>query len=380
MRFVLNTRADTAGAQASIHGLAARLRVAGVEATVGDWGGYEHYDVAIFMGYDHALEEARAANPKLLVGLADPKQSRPEWIAAARAADFLLVSSIEQREAFFRLNRNAFVLLMFPLVDPVEKLHAVHEEIVLGYHGNRAHLEAMAGTVTPAIEELARRRPVRFVCITNTERHGLPGAGLPDPALVAIEHVQFETGTDGVVAPSFASALARADIGLVPNLMPVLGHRQALRSTAAANPWLNYEPFDWLVRFKASSNPGRLYPFAQLGVPVVADFTPSLAQFVDDGVTGCLAATAEGWLDALQRLADSSGLRTALAAGLRRRLDDAVARQVPDLLAFLKTLPRGEPWVPPGRASAEDDLASLDDYASTARPGLVERIRAKLRG
>src|SRR4249919_720379 len=118
MRFVLNTRSDTAGAVASIFALAQRLRKAGFDATVGDWTRYEQYDVAIFMGYDHELGKARAQNPAIKIGLADPKQSRQEWIDAARAADFLLVSSVEQREAFLRLNRASFVLLMFPLVEP----------------------------------------------------------------------------------------------------------------------------------------------------------------------------------------------------------------------------------------------------------------------
>jgi glycosyltransferase involved in cell wall biosynthesis len=252
--------------------------------------------------------------------------------------------------------------------------------VVLAYHGNRAHLEAMAGTVTPAIEELGRRRAVRLVCVTNHERYGLPDRGLPDGNLVEVDHVQFEPGAEGAIAPSLAAAIGAADIGLVPNLLPVEQHRRALRLTASDNATLAYEPFDWLVRFKASSNPGRLYPFARLGVPVVADFTPSLAQFVDDGVSGCLAATAEGWFDALDRLAASATLRTSLAQTLRARLDEAVTRQVPDLLAFLSTLPDPEPFVPAGRASAEDDLAALGDFASTARPGLTARIRAKLGG
>ena len=380
MRFVLNTRSDTAGAQASIFALASRLRAAGVEATVGDWDNYDRYDVAIFMGYDHELEKARAANPAIRVGLADPKQSRQEWIDAARVADFLLVSSVEQREAFLRLNRSSFVLLMFPLVEAAPRAHAERDDVVLAYHGNRAHVEAMAGSVTPAIEELARRRAVRLVCVTNHERYGLPERGLPDPGLVQVEHVQFEPGADGAISSSLAAAIAAADIGLVPNLLPVEEHRLALRLTASDNPRLAYEPFDWLVRFKASSNPGRLYPFARLGVPVVADFTPSLAQFVDDGVSGCLVATAEGWFDALDRLAASATLRASLAGALRARLDEAVDRQVPDLLAFLSAPPDRKPYVPAGRPSAEDDLAALGNFASSARPGLAARIRAKLGG
>src|SRR4051812_34196008 len=163
MRFVLNTRSETAGAVAAIHALGRRLLEAGIDATIGDWTGYAQYDVAIFMGDDHELDRARAENPRIRVGLADPKQSRPGWIDAARAADFLLVSSVEQRDAFLRLNRNAFVLLMFPLVPAVTRSHAESETLTLGYHGNRAHLEAMRDSVTPAIEEIARTRPVELV-------------------------------------------------------------------------------------------------------------------------------------------------------------------------------------------------------------------------
>ena len=236
MRFVLNTRSDTAGAAASIFALANRLRAAGVEATVGDWDNYDRYDVAVFMGYDHELEKARAQNPAIRVGLADPKQSRQEWIDAARAADFLLVSSVEQREAFLRLNRASFVLLMFPLVDAATRAHAGSEDVVLAYHGNRAHIEAMAGTVTPALEELGRRRAVRLVCVTNAERHGLPERGLPDRSLVEVEHVQFEPGVDGEIASSLAAAISSADIGLVPNLLPIEDHSRALRRQRPPTP------------------------------------------------------------------------------------------------------------------------------------------------
>lgn len=378
MRFVLNTRSDTAGAQASVFALAERLRGAGSEATVGDWDDYTRYDVAIFMGYDHELAEARKQNPSIRVGLADPKQSRQEWIDAARAADFLLVSSVEQREALLRLNRNAFVLLMFPLVEASMRTHTERDEVALAYHGNRAHLEAMAQTATPAIEELGRTRRVRLVVVTNIERHGRPERGLPDPRLVEVEHVQFELGPPGGLAPSFRAALERADIGIVPNLMPLERHRDALRATAGDDPRIAYEPFDWLVRFKASSNPGRLYPFARLGIPVVAEFTPSLAQFVDDGVSGSLVATPEGWFEALERLASSATLRATMAKALRERLDTAVERQAPDLVAFLERLSPRAPLAVHGGRSAEDDLAELRAYASTARPGVLDRLRAKL--
>ena len=382
MRIVLNTRSDTAGAQASIVGLGRRLQEAGVEATIGDWEHYDRYDVAVFLGYDHELAEARAANPEIVVGLSDPKQSRQEWIDAARAADFLLVSSVEQREAFLRLNANVHVLYMFPIVPARERHHEHGEPLVVGYHGNRVHLEAMRGTgVRAALEELGRRRPVELRAIYNVEASGRAVLGIPDDPPVRVRHVQLAPGEapGTTVSQTILDELAGVDIGIVPNLLPVHGVRRALRRTASLEPVLAYEPFDHLLRLKASSNPGRLYPFARLGVPVVADLTPSLAQFVLDGVSGFLAGSAQGWLDALERLADDPGLRAATAAELRALLDAAYERQVADLLAFLERPALGPPVTFHGQRTAEADLADLPLFATPSPEPQRERRRARLR-
>ncbi len=155
---------------------------------------------------------------------------------------------------------------------------------------------------------------------------------------------------------------------------------ELLRRSATLDPALAYEPFDHLLRFKASSNPNRLYAFGRLGIPVVADVTPSFAQLVLDGVSGRLAAGPGGWFDALDLLAGSADERNRMAAGLRARLDEADARLVPDLLAFLEPEParRACPVVLPASADVDDDLARLGGYARpSGRPGR-ERLRARL--
>ena len=382
MRIVLNTRSESAGAQASIVALAHRLREAGVDATLNDWERYDRYDVAIFLGYDHALREARAASPSIRIGLSDPKQSRQEWIDAAREADFLLVSSVEQREAFLRLNRNVHVLFMFPVVPARPRLHEQRDELIVAYHGNRVHLEAMGGTgVRQALEELGRHRAVELRALYNVEARGRAVLGMPDERLVRVRHVQLTW--DDPAAPAVSHAmldeLAGADVGIVPNLLPINDLRRALRRTASLEPSLAYEPFDHLLRLKASSNPGRLYPFARLGVPVVADLTPSLAQFVLDGVSGFLAASPQGWFDAFERLAEDPALRTSMATELRTRLDAAYDRQVADLLAFLHRPPLGPPTAFRGQRTAEEDLTELPLYTAPSPEPQRERRRARLR-
>ena len=368
MRIVLNTRSDDAGSRVCILTLGARLNEHGVDAAVNDWGRYDQYDVAVFMGYDHELEAARRENPGIKVVLADPKLSRPEWIAAARSADLLLVSSLEQRDVFVGLNRNVLVHHMFPAMPARERRHAEGKRVVIAYHGNRVHLESMASGARSAIEELARRRAVEFRAVYDLRGLGRARLGLPAGEL-DVREIQWETDP--------WDALADADIGIVPTELPLDRRLDALELTALPEPVLNYEPFDHLVRFKASANPGRLFPFARLGIPVVVDFVPSLSQFVDDGVSGFVASSPAGWLYALERLADSAELRASMAAALRKRLDAVYEQQVPSLLQALELARPPSPVGLVGR-HAENELARLSRYPRF-RPPLRRRLAWRVR-
>lgn len=338
-----------------------------------DWDHYAAYDFAIFPGWDHDMEKARLQNPGIRVGLVDPKQSRLEFISAARAADFLMVSSLEQRDAFLRLNRNILIHYMFPDVPARERIHAASETLVVGYHGNRVHLECMQGGVQVALEQLARQRPVEFVMVYNLAAHGRARIGLPDTGLVPQRHVQW-------TADGFTDAIAGVDIGLVPAYLPIRDRASSLESTAVPEPEFCYEPFDYLLRYKASTNPGRIQPFARLGIPVIADATPSAAEFIEDGVSGRLALSPEGWFDALEQLAEAPALRQNLAKNLRTRIEKAYQEQVPRLLDFCAGLRPRPPVTLIGATGAEEDLRALSRYGKPRGPGLLAGLRRRLAG
>ena len=140
-----------------------------------------------------------------------------------------------------------------------------------------------------------------------------------------------------------------------------------------------YAPFDHLVRFKASTNAGRLHPFAHAGIPVVSDFAPSSAQFVLDGESGFLASSAAAWYEAFVRLAESPELRRRLADNLRRRIEAAYEAQVDEFVAACTAPLRPGPIAVGDRPSAEAAAARLDRYAGPAGAPLLERLAARLR-
>lgn len=320
MKFLFNTRREDPGTKVCIHDLHAHLRALGHVATLNDWSGYDQHDVAVFMGYDHEMERARRDNPQIKIVLADPKLANADYIDAARRADLLLVSSVEQRDSFLRLNQNVMIYYMFPDTERRVRSHANTGRLIVAYHGNRVHLEAMRHSVSPALTALARTRPVELRCIYNIAHLGRADLTDLERNGVAVSHQQWDAAT-------LVEALSTADVGIMPNELPVRNRLRALAETAYPEGGYAYEPFDHLVRFKVSANPGRLFPFACAGLPVVADFCPSAAQFIRDGESGFLASSPHGWHFALSRLADDAALRQACAARLLAALTERYERQ-----------------------------------------------------
>lgn len=381
MRIVLNSHLDDPGTRACITGLHRRLRSIGVDAALNDWDHYARYDAAIFMAYDQDMDAARRQHARIRVGLADPKQRDETQLAAARAADFLIVTGVEQRDVFYQHNRNVLAFTMITPMPAIERVHVDKDPIVVGYHGNRVHLESMCATVTPALNELGRRRSVELWAVYNVATHGRAHIGIPDSNLVKTRHIQWtpemEPGAD--VSRVFYSELRHADIGIVPNALPVRNRLEALAVTAHDEAEFAYEPFDHLVRFKASTNAARVYPFAQLGIPVVADFVPSAGQLIRDGESGFIASSPSGWFEALDTLAASAEVRTRCAAALRASVDAECDRQLRRLVALCAgNLKSG---APPffDRAAVDEERAQVDRYQRPRGPGGLRRIQRRLK-
>jgi hypothetical protein len=205
----------------------------------------------------------------------------------------------------------------------------------------------------------------------NVAGLGKASVGLPDPALMPTEHVQWSW-------ENYYAKLATADIGITPNLLPVADKGATLRAAEVPGLNVNYEPFDFLARFKASSNAGRLYVFARLGIPVIADFTPSSVEIVRDGESGFLAGSALGWYEALSSLADDPGLRQRCAAGLRRRVDALYDAHVARFVDACQATPKGAPMEIGDAAALETELAAFVP-PSAHRLSLLGRLRRRLR-
>lgn len=317
MKFVFNTFSRDAGVDACIYALSKKIRDMGYRADVNCWNNYKDYDVVVFMAYDHFMEQAKAENPSIRVILADPKLDTEQGIAAIREADGIIVSSVEQRESFLSLNTACFVYHMFPDYKMIERQNSINQNMIkIVYHGNQKHIEEMFPTIWPALLSLSKFCEVELGLIYNISAFGKIKITLNQNKDIYIKHVQWDPET-------LVSNLSNYDVGLLPNQIYLSDYYQ------------NKNPQFHTVKFKNSANPGRIYPFACAGLPVIGDFTPSVCQYVEDGVSGYLAASSEGYFNALMKLYQNPDLREKMAHNLRERVEMVSNRQCIDFISFV---------------------------------------------
>lgn len=317
-RFVLNTNyQDAAASEVCIKGLGSLLEKRGFPVTHNDWQNYKDYDVAIFMSYDSEIEKARSINPNLLIGLGDPKTKN---ISESQKADFLLVSSIEQKDLFLCANPNTFIYYMFPELERYAKEHRPKDKIIIGYHGNKVHLNSLYPNITKALERLGKRFNIEFWAMYNIEKLGEWTIGVPSNRYLTVKHIQW--------APeNYKKYLSQVDIGLVPNCIPVKKLSSKKKERILFSKIFLEDRNDYLLRFKYSSNPGRIYVFSQLGIPVVADLFPSAAQFLEHGRRGFLAHSEAGWYHSIEQLILNPDLRQKIAERLYSYIDSYYSRE-----------------------------------------------------
>jgi len=315
MNIVFNTNYKQAGAEMWTDYVTPRLAKAGHNVTYNDWDNYEKYDLALFMSPDSKVKEAKRKNPNILVGIADPKASSTWKIKEAWLADFLSVTSLEQRDFFLKYNKNIHIYFHFRYIKEIYKNHIDKEKIIIGYHGNKTHLNCMMH-ISKALDDLSEKYNIEFWAIYNIKNLGKWRKNLPKKC--PVKHIQWSK-------ENYYKYLSQTDIGVIPANIPISLKRGKLMNRFLSSFFKNslrYDRNDYLIRFKYSTGPGRTYPFTQLYIPVVAEFMPSYCQMIQNEQSGFLVYSKEGWYDALEKLIISPNLRNKMSRNLKNFIDN----------------------------------------------------------
>ena len=264
--------------------------------------------------HPRTLRKIRETNPNLKIGLADPKLDSGRSSRHLASLDFALVSSPEQRSAVSSLPIRTEIMYWVPNLEDsdFESLKRPGPTRV-AYHGNKVHLFRLEEVALQALNDLSATHDLVLELHYNIARYGKWRP--KKDACFSIRHRQW-SGEDTW------RELATADIGLMPN---VLSSGRSIvpqqTSVLASRMGLNREnrrPNDIRLRFKATSNFGRAYPYAHFGIPIIADIYPSSAQHINHGKNGLLAFDALSWKESLHLLFSQPQYRQELGTNLRQ--------------------------------------------------------------
>lgn len=283
------------------------------EITLYDLKDIERYDIALFMTYRSDLEDLKKYKtlyPNLKTAIIDPRGS---WVDPyLQYADFLVLDSLEMRDFWAYCDKPVFEYVEYPDIGMLKKNHERKEKIILGYHGNKIHLETMCERITPALEKLGNTYNIELWTMYNIEMLGRWEKGVPNN--IPVKHIQWSE-------TNYHDVLSKVDIGLNPCFMPIE------REYTKKKVWfgrkkkeIKSSPDDYILRFKMPSNPGRIIVFGLLGIPVVSDFIPSAMQCIRDGVNGYLAYSTGGWYKAIKKLIANHTLRQELADNMQNAI------------------------------------------------------------
>lgn len=332
MKVLINTNSKASSTKVCVTDLSKKFSLASHEVTRNDWENYQNYDLILFLPQDSEVKRAKQANPNALVGILSAKIVTKRHRKEARLADFLLVDSIEVRDAFLPYNKNSFIYYMFQEIEEIPKNHTQKGKIIIGYHGNKTHLKC-AVDLKKALDELAKKHNIEFWAIYNVRNFGKWRKNRPRKCQV--KDIQW--------SENYYQHLSQCDIGVCPAKTPINQFRARLLSRPLISFLINpfhYNKWDYLLRFKYATNSGRVYPFSQLHIPVVADFLPSYCQVIQGGYSGFLVCSKEGWYDALEKLIINPELRNKMSKNLKNFIDNNCSPDInfEKLLKFIDLL------------------------------------------
>lgn len=321
MKIVVNTNYKNHSGKLCVEQIGPKLAKAGHSVIYNDWNHYEEYDLALFVAPDSDVRRAKRKNPNILAVIIDPKSDIRRKRREAKCSDFLFVTSMEQRDFFLKYNKNVSIYLHFPDIKEMPKTHFKKHKIIIGYHGNKVHLNCMTD-LSKVLDCLSDKYNIEFWAMYNIEKLGKWRINVPKKC--PVRHIQWSED-------NYYKYLSQSDIGVVPAKIPMntIIDRILVRflSSFLIN-WPSYDKHDYLIRFKYSTNPGRIYQFSQFHIPVVAEFLPSYCQMIQNGSSGFLAYSREGWYDALEKLILNPDLRNKMSRNLKNFIDNHYSPEI----------------------------------------------------
>jgi hypothetical protein len=264
-----------------IHNLCEYFKNLGYKSVIG--GDPTKYDILI-----HDKLTTKFRNLDKVNGLITPPCDNANIL---KIVDFIIVGSIEEKCSMMKYNKNVF---LFPQIEKMylnipRKIHqSIPEDkpIIIGYHGNQNHLNHSVCGLKGALERLSKERKIKFVYVCQNDTEWKEGR--PEGVEMEFKRWKYE---------KIKNEIQQFDIGVVPNISEIENSNRLKENIS-----LGKYNTDMKIRFKNKSNIGRSLVFFNLGIPVVADITPSNMHILADPDNGYGVFDENSWYWALKEL------------------------------------------------------------------------------
>ena len=285
-----------------------------------DWKNINNYDWIFVMSYVEDLNIIRQIDKskhKVKFALIDPRLSIKKDII--KKVDLIILDSLEMEDYYLKYNVPIFRYIAYPNIKVQNKKNIKSNIINFGYHGNLDHLNELSEFIKKAIERLGNEYEINFNLLYNLKKKKFKSKFKN----IKVNHIQWST-------TNFKNFLEDCDIGIVPNLK--INFFNKFRE-------IN-NPINYSLKFKLTSGPGRIMPFALNSIPVVCDIYPSSLSFIDNKRDGFLCYSENAWYTSLKTLITSFKERSKIGANLNEKLFPKylVANQNNELNEFIKKI------------------------------------------
>lgn len=251
----------------------------------------------VIMGKSTSLNEIQMIKgcfPNAKIGIINPTNMSKIIL---KTVDFGLVGSIEEKIFY----ADYLTCIFFPLIEKIPIHIADRAEsykcdgVRIGYHGNREHIESMSDNLKASLTHISKdHQSVNLALLYDFRKLGRADLKIPG---LEVKHIQWELD-------SWLQVISSFHIGIVPSLI-----KPRILFSLGKRGRQN----DYILRFKNTTNAGRLMVFNQLKIPAVAELTPSHAQVINNGVNGYLAHSYGSWNSSLTELITSVEKRKMIA-------------------------------------------------------------------
>lgn len=245
------------------------------------------YDIVIFMGGSIRKDYAKMINAKIKIVVIDSRAGHYDDLSNI---DLLICNSLEMQILHQHLETDFFVYPTYPLVPNSTFEKASKDKILLGYHGNKVHLETMYPRISKAIYNLSFDYKIEFLAMYNIEKFKKSKIISENNFGCKIIHLNYSYEN--------YKKISEVDIGLVPQLIPYLDNFFSRSFLKKYNESSN----DYILRFKDTNNIGRHLVFAQYKIPVITDMTPSSCQLIEHGENSYFAYSEKSWKNLIEIL------------------------------------------------------------------------------